>query len=157
MKPQAAIKASALLLLIVLASGCRQRGVVWTESRNFPRGVWSCESPATFLPDSASLSGAKVKTAILTLRTANGVPRLPLTLVMEEESLATGDYRCDTITAFLAGASSPGEPKMGISEISDTLNLNLTPEPGWSLTVTPLATPLDGVISLTLTLKENEK
>lgn len=157
MKPSGALWIAVSALLIALY-GCREKGTVWSESHNFRNARWEGAEKISFHVDSAAVKGEKSRIAIVTVRYAADATRLTMPLTVEIETPATGYFGVDTLNVDLLPMESrqAANGRLGVFESSDTLIMKETRVEGSVITITPRDPheEIDGIFSLTLTLKE---
>ena len=146
----------------IIMAGCVSSSIVWTGHHSFSGVKWTPEELVIFTPDTVSLQDSIVRPhrGVLSIRYTAGSNVEKLPVVMEIESPGEGIYRVDTLwQSFLpVSERSAHKGKMGIFETLDTIELNSTVVPGWTVSFYPaVEDDVEGVISLTLDIIKNEK
>lgn len=152
---KAATKILAAGILTAGLCGCVESETLWTASATFPDARWEPSFRVSFQPDSASMAKGTPSMMLATLRYAADASVESFPMVVEQESPENG-YRCDTITFHLLPALDRrgANARMGVFETTDTLPMGRSLGEGWEVTLYPASGAIDGLYSLTVTLKK---
>lgn len=150
------------LLFCLSLSSCLSDALIWTATRSFPQNSWPATLRLNFKPDSAFLiQKTRNPVAVVSIRYGADTNIDQLPLIMETESVGTGEFLTDTLRINLLEISrrTAVNSKIGIFESVDTVPLRGKLAPGWEVTFRPLENTMEptGLYSFTFQIIDDHE